>query len=81
MDIGRTAKEVIVVSDSEGFVMFVTLDVEGTERKVFRRAKNGLILRARNRKLTKEGMLRPSQEFSVVCKLIISSDIDLLCMF
>jgi hypothetical protein len=39
MNVGRTADEVNVVSDSEVLVMFVTLDSEGTARKVFRRAQ------------------------------------------
>jgi hypothetical protein len=39
MDVGRTAFEVRVVSDSEVVVMCVTFDSEGIVRKVYRRAQ------------------------------------------
>jgi hypothetical protein len=39
MDVGRTADEVRVVSDSEVVVMYVTLDSEGIVRKVYRRVQ------------------------------------------
>jgi hypothetical protein len=40
MNVGRTADEVRDVGDSEVMVMCVTLDSEGTVRKVYRRAQN-----------------------------------------